>query len=368
LSKKSILYMSLILALFTGRCRYSLDDGGYDLSRFRDDPGLTEVPEALRGLVATNGEAARAIAAADGSGPLRFVVIGDTVSDGNRTFKGFLREMAALEPPPAFVVHLGDRVVSPVVDFTGAYLRDVAGAPFPILHIDGNHDVREEGVRISRAFFGETDFYFDRNGMRFVLLDDVHGDERFGFTRKQLDWLDGVLKEPSPARKFVFAHVPPKAPFRKITPGPASLFTPRLENEQAFLDILARRGVVMAAFGHRHIHASLVHRGVLMVITGGGGQRNFLEPRIKAPLFTKKRHYSLIDIPGPGLGGPFEGILSCVGTGSELLFRSSFVQAATLTASGAAGVSLWPHAGPAGALSVAGRPAPLFSGGSSRRP
>ena len=360
--------MSLVLALFTGRCRYSLDDGGYDLSRFRDEPGLTEVPEALRGLVATNGEAARRASTGSGGGALRFVVIGDTVSDGNRTFKGFLREIAALDPPPAFIVHLGDRVVSPVAGFYGAYLRDIADAPFPILHVDGNHDVREEGARISRAFFGETDLYFDRDGMRFILLDDVHGDGRFGFTPAQLEWLDAVLKDPVPARKFVFTHVPPKAPFRKITPGPASLFTPRLENEEAFLAILARRRVVMAAFGHRHIHASLVHDGVLMVITGGGGQRNFLEPDIKGPLFTKKRHYSLIDVPEPGLGGPFEGILSCVGNGPEVLFRTSFFQAGPLTAAGAGGVSLWPHTAPTGALSVTGRPEPVFSGGSSRTP
>ena len=60
--------MSLILALFTGRCRYSLEDGGYDLSRFRDDAGLTAVPDELRGLVPTNAEAARAIPARNDGG------------------------------------------------------------------------------------------------------------------------------------------------------------------------------------------------------------------------------------------------------------------------------------------------------------
>ena len=136
--------------------------------------------------------------------------------------------------------------------------------------------------------------------MRFVFMDNVHGDDYFGFSREQLAWLDGVLSAPAPARKFFFAHVPPRAPFRKIRPGPASLFTPRLENEAEFLDILARRHVVMAAFGHRHVHASRVHNGVLMVITGGGGQRNFLEPAVNEPRFTKKRHYTLVDIPASG--------------------------------------------------------------------
>jgi hypothetical protein len=361
--------MALILALLTGRCRYSLEDGGYDLSRFRDDPGLTAVPEEFRGLVPTNGEAARAISARSGGGDLRFVVIGDTISDDNTTFRTFLGEIAALDPRPSFIVHLGDRVVSPVVEYYGTYLKDIADSPCPILHIDGNHDVREEGERISRAFFGETDYFFDWGDMRFVFLDDVHGDEDFGFSRTQLTWLDNALKAPHPSRKFVFSHVPPKAPFRRITPWPASLFTPRLENEREFLDILARRNVVMAAFGHRHIHASLVHNGVLMVITGGGGQRNFLEPAVRAPHFTKKRHYTLVDIPAPGTSfGPFEGILSCMGMGRETLFRSSFIQAGPLTAIGNLGVALRSLPAPVDGPFRPGSSAPMPLGTSSRTP
>src|SRR5512136_1610645 len=93
MTRKRALYMSLIIALITGRCAYSIEDGGYDLSRFRDDPALTSVPDDLRGLVATNAEAARAVAASPDGGPLRFVVIGDTISDKNRTFRNFLGEI-----------------------------------------------------------------------------------------------------------------------------------------------------------------------------------------------------------------------------------------------------------------------------------
>jgi hypothetical protein len=54
-------YLALIIALVTGRCSYSIEDGGYDLSRFREDAGLTTVPDDLRGIVPTNGEAVRAV-------------------------------------------------------------------------------------------------------------------------------------------------------------------------------------------------------------------------------------------------------------------------------------------------------------------
>jgi hypothetical protein len=336
-------YLALIIALATGRCSYSIEDGGYDLSRFREDPGLTSVPDDLRGIVPTNGEAARAIQARDDGGELRFVIIGDTISDKNKTFRTLLEDVAALDPRPSFIVHLGDRVVSPVVDYFGTYLKVISDPPCPILHVDGNHDVREEGERISRAFFGDRDFFFDKDGLRFVFMSNVRKDRGAGFSREQLGWLEDTLKAAAASRTFVFAHVPPKAPFRRFNPGVYSLFTPRLENEAEFLDILARHHVVAAAFGHRHVHASVVHDGVLMVITGGGGQRNFLEPRVRQPRFSKKKHYTLVDIPRSGLMETFEGTLTCVGLGNEILSATSFIQASPFANGGDISVTLRPY-------------------------
>ncbi len=337
--------MLLAIALLLGRCTYSLGEKGYDLSRFRESPECVTAPDDLRGVVLTNGEAARRISAAHTGGALRFVVIGDTISDRNETFRTFLAEISDLNPRPSFVIHLGDRVVSPVVDYYGTYLKVIESPPCPILHVDGNHDVREEGDRISRAFFGERDFFFDLGDMRFVIMSNVHREEGFGFSREQLDWLEEKLEPPYPSRKFFFAHVPPKAPFKRITPGLASLFAPRLDNEDEFLDILSRHNVVMAAFGHRHIHASVVHDGVLMVITGGGGQRNFLEPSVEEPRFTKKNHYTLIDIPEAGPHMTLEGLLSCVGKGRETMFMTSFFQPSCFGNGGDAAVELRPSSG-----------------------
>ena len=360
--------MSLILALLAGRCKYAIEDGGYDLSRFREDAALSSAPDGLRGIVPTNREAARAISAQKDGRDLRFVIIGDTISDNNKTFRTFLGEIAALDPRPSFIVHLGDRVVSPVVDYYGTYLKVIGDPPCPILHVDGNHDVREEGERISRAFFGDKDFFFDWDDMRFVFMSNVRKDGGPGFSREQLGWLEDTLKAPAPSRTFFFAHVPPRAPFKRIDPGLSSLFTPRLENEEEFLDILSRHNVVLAAFGHRHVHASVVYNGVLMVITGGGGQRNFLEPAVKEPRFTKKSHYTLVDIPRSGPNDPFEGVLSCMGKGRETLFISSFIQAGPSASGGHISVALRPYPSPAGGPYRPGDPAATRLGVSSRTP
>jgi hypothetical protein len=363
--KKRMTYMALIIALVTGRCSYSIEDGGYDLSRFREDPGLITVPDDLRGIVATNGEAARAVLAQEDGRETRFVMIGDTISDKNRTFKALLGDIAALDPRPSFIVHLGDRVVSPVADYFGTYLKAISDPPCPILHVDGNHDVREEGERISRAFFGAKDFFLDKDGLRFVFMSNVRKDRKAGFSREQLEWLEDTLKPPSPARKFVFAHVPPKAPFKRFNPGVSSLFTPRLENEAEFLAILARHNVVAAAFGHRHVHASVVHNGVLMIISGGGGQRNFLEPNVRQPRFTKKNHYTLVDIPRSELYESFEGTLTCVGKGNETLSATSFTQASPFASGGDLSVTLRPYPTPGGGAFRPGDPAGLRLGAPS---
>lgn len=365
---KRVFWLSLALAAMLAGCRlYRAEKGGPDLSAFRDDPGLVSLPEGLKGIVPDNAEAIRSIEARDRGEDLRFVVIGDTVSSRNETFKAFLGDIGTLDPKPAFIVHLGDRAVSPLIESFGAYLKVIQDPPCPILHIDGNHDIREEGERLSRAFFGAGDFTFDLDDKRFVFMDDAGPRWSHGFRREQLDWLEGVLAAPGRKRAFVFAHVPPRAPFKRIDPGLASLLTPAIENEQAFLDILVRHRVVMAAFGHRHVHASVVYKGVLMVLTGGGGSRNYLDPDVKEPLFTKKKHYTLVDIPASGAGQPLQGILSCMGRGNATIFVSSFSQPALLAGPASPGVSLGAY--PASDLGPfrPGETAPVMAG-SSRTP
>ena len=120
-----------------------------------------------------------------------------------------------------------------------------------------------------------------------------------GFTRTQLDWLEKVLSEPAPSRKFFFAHVPRGLRSRRSIRGwpPSSRHLSR--TRRSSWTSSPRHHVVLAAFGHRHVHASEVYNGVLMIITGGGGQRNFVDPDVNEPRFTKKNH-TLVDIPPIG--------------------------------------------------------------------
>jgi hypothetical protein len=364
--------LAIILALLLGGCKYKAERG-YDLSRFRLESSLTSVPDELRGVVPSNAEAVRAVLSQTPERDLRFVVIGDTVSNGNKTFKGFLGEIAALEPRPSFIVHLGDRAASPVVESYGSYFKAIRNAPCPILHVNGNHDLREEGDRISQAFFGDGDYCFDRGDMRFIFMDDnpEHGRRggSGGFSRAQLAWLEDKLKAPRPERKFFFAHIPPQAPFKRVDPGLAALLTPAIENEEEFLGLLARYHVVMAAFGHRHVHAEELYNGVLMVITGGGGQRTFFNPQVNLPRFTKRHHYTLVDIPGAGPFEPLEGTLACMAKDHELLSAVSFSQPSLVAGAADGSVIFEPYPSSSrGPLKAGPRPSLFRPVASSRTP
>lgn len=324
--QKKFVFLIITAAFFMGRCTYSVGDKRYDLSRFSESATAYSIPKELRGIIPSNQDVIEGIVRKHQGPELRFVVIGDTVSNKNRTFKSLLAGIAELEPSPSFIIHLGDRVLSPAHVHYGFYFETIKNFPAPILHVDGNHDIREEGDRISRTFFGERDFFFDLGDIRFIFMSNVHLGKGFGFSQGQMEWLEDKLDTPYPTKKLFFSHVPPKAAFREINPGISSLFTPKLENEDRFLDLLAEFNVAMAAFGHRHVHASKIYRGVLMLITGGGGQRNSLEPVVSEPRFTKKNHYVLVDMSVPMEPGGIEGVLSCMDKSNTPLFISSFFQ------------------------------------------
>ncbi|MCK7501715.1 MAG: hypothetical protein MZW92_75770 [Comamonadaceae bacterium] len=134
--------------------------------------------------------------------------------------------------------------------------------------------------------------------MRFVLLDDVHGDERFGFTREQLDWLDGVLKRALSGPQVRLRPRAPEGPVPEDHPGPG-LPVHAAARERAGLPRhpgppRCRHGRVRAPAHPRlprpQRRARGHHRGRRPTELPGAPHQG--------PLFTKKRHYSLIDILG----------------------------------------------------------------------
>ena len=170
-------------------------------------------------------------------------------------------------------------------------LRELA-LPKPYLTVIGNHDRRRpHGIsdnRFYRALFGPSDYYFDRGGFRFVVVDNSA--QRLG--PEQLAWLDRTLD--TTLQTLVFAHIPPAelsawTDYRWLK-GIGGF----KEGSREFTEIVSRRGVSRVYVGHIHAFSTLAYRGVRYVLTGGGG----------SPLFpsavTARFHHFLTVEAGPG--------------------------------------------------------------------
>jgi hypothetical protein len=168
------------------------------------------------------------------------------------------------------------------------------GLSRPYLTVIGNHDRRRpHGVSDSRTYrrlFGDTDYAFDRGGVRFVVLDSSAG----RVTPSQLEWLDKALDVPG--RKIVFTHKPPAAAADETPVGAVFALGGFHGGSKEFTKIVARRAVERVYMGHIHALATLVHRGVRYVLTGGGGS-----PLFPVGLPNVFHHYLTVDVGPEGI-------------------------------------------------------------------
>jgi predicted phosphodiesterase len=280
--------------------------------------GVHDIQKGLEGIIKSNLQVMSELNQKKKKTWMRFAIVGDTISNQNIVFRALLDKISRLEPPPEFIVNLGD--------FTGGrpghysyYFDTIKYYPYPIIHIMGNHEIENEGEMISRTVFGETDFFFDYNDVRLIFM----GSGNQGITSQRLDWLEDKLKADYPAKKIFFSHKFPLKPFSELFPKVYSFFLQRRKNEEAVLDLLDKYDVSVAVFGHSHRYYEKIHRGTVMIISGGGGQRAFLEPKAKEPLSTKEKHFTIVDVLAGREQGP-QGVISCISRYGKPLFMTAF--------------------------------------------
>ncbi len=176
-------------------------------------------------------------------------------------------EIAAMRPPPRFVVHLGD-IVHPVPSlpaFHGAVANFKAIAsrlPVPLHVVPGNHDVGDKTVdwmpaeqvcddflATYREAFGADWYAFDEGGVRFVLLNSLLLNSGLSDEAHQRAWLEERIDSAGDLRVFLFMHYPPYI-FR---PDEAGNYDNVDEPARAWLLGQIARPAVEAVFaGHAH--------------------------------------------------------------------------------------------------------------------
>lgn len=145
----------------------------------------------------------------------------------NERARFVFHDIAAMDPPPSFVIHLGD-IVHPVPslpafhDAVALFKEIVAPLAVPLHVIPGNHDVGDKRIdwmpadqvcpsylEKYRAAFGADWFAFDHGGVRFVLLNSLLLNSGLPDEQRQREWLEAQIDGAGDLRVFLFMHYPP---------------------------------------------------------------------------------------------------------------------------------------------------------------
>lgn len=172
----------------------------------------------------------------------RFVVVADThvnQEDGissspyetnkaaNARARHVFLDIAAMDPAPQFVIHLGD-IVNPVPSlptFAPAvenFKEIIQPVKCPVHVLPGNHDVGDKRIdwmpadQVCNEFldsyrkaFGPDYYAFDDHGSRFILLNSLLINSGLEDEKKQKEWLEAQLETADSLRVFLFMHYPP---------------------------------------------------------------------------------------------------------------------------------------------------------------
>ena len=138
-------------------------------------------------------------------------------------------EVAAMDPQPDFVLHLGD-IVHPVPSLPsfgeaiGRFKAIAAQIACPLHVVPGNHDVGDKKVEwmpagqvcdnylaVYRQAFGPDFYAFDHGPVRFIALNSLLLNSGLPDEQRQRAWLERQLEEcaAQDRRAFLFMHYPP---------------------------------------------------------------------------------------------------------------------------------------------------------------
>ncbi|MGI9302304.1 MAG: metallophosphoesterase [Gammaproteobacteria bacterium] len=137
------------------------------------------------------------------------------------------REIAAMQPAPKFVIHLGD-IVHPVPslpifqDAVSIFKEITEPLAVPLYVIPGNHDVGDKRIdwmpaeqvcddylETYREAFGKDFYSFDEGATRFVMLNSLLPNSGLADEARQQQWLEEQIAQAGERRVFIFMHYPP---------------------------------------------------------------------------------------------------------------------------------------------------------------
>lgn len=195
-----------------------------------------------------------------------FAVLGDN-RNGDAIFSEIISKINN-DKEIEFVMTTGDLTPSGTRDEYDNYYKLAGQCRVRIYDCMGNHDIGRwgSGTKIFNKKNGNPYYYFDKDGCRFIVLDNSGR----SMGRKQISWLEKALEHKGAI--FVFIHKPlfdPTGNFPK--------YIMLNKSERNILYTLFRRAKVNCVFvGHIHGYGKGVDRGVVEILTAGAGAPLYL--------------------------------------------------------------------------------------------
>lgn len=205
----------------------------------------------------------------------------ETNARANGRARHALAEIGALDPAPAFVVHLGDIVHPmpglPVFGEAARRFKEIAAAIKVPLHlVPGNHDVGDKAldwmpadivtsgyVASYRETFGRDYYAFDCDVLRGIVIDAQLMNSDLPEETEQRAWLEAEFSASAGRRVFVFLHYPPFV----LTADERSTYDNIDQPARAWLlGLFERHGVEAMFAGHVHNFWYDVHAGIEMYL------------------------------------------------------------------------------------------------------
>ena len=188
----------------------------------------------------------------------------------------FTRQLASIQSQSIdFSIQLGDMVSRGLPGHYLNFFKELSDVDVskPYLTVIGNHDRHKPHGRSNsamyRKIFGMNNYFFERGGARFIVLDSSSG----RVSKAQLKWLQIVSQ--TPLRKIVFTHMPPA----RLELWGSSAAVKRMggfsEGAEGFVETMGRAGVDRVYMGHVHAFGVQDYKNVRYVLTGGGGSPLF---------------------------------------------------------------------------------------------
>ena len=252
---------------------------------------------ALAALAVVSTASGLDLALPNGSGSVKFAVLGDFGSGESSDYE-IATQMAAVRArfPFEFVITTGDNIIGSQdgpEDFAEKFERPfqrLLGARVQFYATLGNHDKPANRFYPPWNMNGRRYYTFAIKNVRFFALDSNLPD------REELAWIDDALRSSNEEWKICHFHHPLYS--NGVRHGPA------LELRVLLEPILVRHGVDVVFSGHDHVYERLTPQaGIAYFVTGAGGQelRTLRRSTTTAASVDRDHTFTVVEILGPDL-------------------------------------------------------------------